>query len=130
MKLIIQNSDNLVWLQTDGEITQANGVYVVDGVSVGISITENTVVTDATDCSYFEFIPQAYSYTDGVWSIYNQNLYQSQVDLYNQSQKKKREATYTVESDPIFFLSQRGEATQEQWLAKIAEIKSRFPYQG
>lgn len=129
MKLIIQNSDNLVWLQTDGEITQANDVYVVDGVSVGISISENTIVNDATDCPYFEFIAQAYSYIDGVWAIYNQDLYQGKIDSYNQSQKQKREAAYKVESDPINFMYQRGEATQEKWLAKIAEIKNRFPYQ-
>jgi len=26
-------------------------------------------------------------------------------------------------------MMQRDEATQEEWLAKIAEIKARFPYQ-
>jgi hypothetical protein len=129
MKLIIQNSDNFVWLQTDGEITQANDVYVVNDVSVGISVTENTIVSDATECPYFEFIAQAYSYTDGVWAIYNQDLYQGQVDSYNQGQKKKRFAAYNLESDPIFFKSQRGEATNQQWLDKIAQIDARYPYQ-
>jgi hypothetical protein len=129
MKLIIQNSDNLVWLQTDGEITQANDVYVVNDVSVGISVTENTIVSDATDCPYFEFIAQAYSYSNGTWSIYNQDLYQSQVDLYNQSQKKKRFTAYTIESDPIFFKSQRGEATNQQWLDAVTAVNNKFQYQ-
>lgn len=38
-----------------------------------------------------------------------------------------RAAAYIVESDPLFFKAQRGEATNEEWLAKIAEIKARFP---
>lgn len=38
-----------------------------------------------------------------------------------------RHAAYVAESDPIFFMSQRGEATQQQWLDKVAEIKARWP---
>ena len=38
-----------------------------------------------------------------------------------------RRAAYAAESDPIFFMAQRGEATQQQWLDKIAEIKARWP---
>jgi hypothetical protein len=38
-----------------------------------------------------------------------------------------RQAAYQAESDPLFFKYQRGEATREEWLAKIAEIKARFP---
>lgn len=38
-----------------------------------------------------------------------------------------RAAAYAKESDPLFFKAQRGEATMEEWLAKIAEIKARFP---
>ena len=39
-----------------------------------------------------------------------------------------RKAAYPVESDPIFFMAQRGEATVEDWTAKVAEIKARYPY--
>ena len=38
-----------------------------------------------------------------------------------------RKAAYAAESDPIFFMSQRGEATQQEWLDKVAEIKARWP---
>ena len=41
--------------------------------------------------------------------------------------KANRRAAYTTEADPLFFKSQRGEATQQEWLNKIAEIKARFP---
>jgi hypothetical protein len=46
----------------------------------------------------------------------------------NAEQSEKRKLAYEQESDPIFFMAQRGEATTEQWDAKIAEIKARYPY--
>jgi hypothetical protein len=38
-----------------------------------------------------------------------------------------RRIAYVLEADPLFFKAQRGEATEQDWLDKIAEIKSRFP---
>ena len=38
-----------------------------------------------------------------------------------------RRAAYAAEADHLFFKSQRGEATQAEWLAKIAEIRARYP---
>lgn len=38
-----------------------------------------------------------------------------------------RAAAYISESDPLFFKAQRGEATMDQWLAKVQEIKNRYP---
>jgi hypothetical protein len=39
-----------------------------------------------------------------------------------------RAEAYKAEADPLFFMSQRGEATEAEWLAVVAEIKARFPY--
>ena len=39
-----------------------------------------------------------------------------------------RAAAYTAEADPIFFKYQRGEATEQEWLDKIEEIRARYPY--
>lgn len=39
-----------------------------------------------------------------------------------------RAQSYRVEADPIFFKAQRGEATMDEWLAKVAEIKALYPY--
>lgn len=50
-------------------------------------------------------------------------------DRFNAEAKQNREAAYKIEADPLFFKSQRGEATQAEWQAKVAEIKARFPYQ-
>lgn len=40
---------------------------------------------------------------------------------------ENRRSAYIVEADPLFFKAQRGEATMEEWQAKVAEIKNRFP---
>jgi hypothetical protein len=39
-----------------------------------------------------------------------------------------RADAYRAEADPLYFKAQRGEATNDEWLAKVAEIKARFPY--
>jgi hypothetical protein len=40
--------------------------------------------------------------------------------------KLLRSEAYKEESDPIFFKWQRGEATEQEWLDKVAEIKQRW----
>ena len=39
----------------------------------------------------------------------------------------KRQRAYEQEADPLFFKAQRGETTMDEWRAKVAEIKVRFP---
>jgi hypothetical protein len=46
---------------------------------------------------------------------------------HSEQRARDRQAAYIAESDPVFFKWQRGEATQQQWLDKIAEIKMRYP---
>jgi hypothetical protein len=38
-----------------------------------------------------------------------------------------RKAAYIAEADPLFFRAQRGEIPEQEWLDKIAEIKTRYP---
>lgn len=45
-----------------------------------------------------------------------------------EEQEAARKAAYVAEADPLFFMSQRGEATTAEWEAKVAEIKARYPY--
>ena len=44
--------------------------------------------------------------------------------------ERERASAYRLEADPLFFKAQRGEATTDEWTAKVAEIKARFPYPG
>jgi hypothetical protein len=41
--------------------------------------------------------------------------------------KQLRAQAYREESDPLFFKAQRGEATMDEWQAKVAEIRARYP---
>jgi len=40
----------------------------------------------------------------------------------------QRANAYREEADPLFFQAQRGEATLEEWSAKVQEIRVRYPY--
>lgn len=64
-----------------------------------------------------------------VWNVIAltaEEVAQQQADRAAQAQAQRAEA-YRTESDPLFFKSQRGEATQQEWLDKVAEIKARYP---
>ena len=50
--------------------------------------------------------------------------------VLRQQAEQSRAAGYRSEADPLFFKAQRGEATTDEWTAKVAEIKARFPYPG
>lgn len=41
--------------------------------------------------------------------------------------RQDRLKAYMEEADPLFFKSERGEATREEWMAKVEEIRARFP---
>lgn len=51
---------------------------------------------------------------------------QRQAERAAQVEAQRAEA-YRTESDPLFFKAQRGEATMQDWLDKVAEIKMRYP---
>jgi len=44
-----------------------------------------------------------------------------------QQAETNRRNAYRNESDPLYLKWQRGEATEQEWLDKIDEIKERFP---
>jgi hypothetical protein len=45
-----------------------------------------------------------------------------------EDQERNRQAAYTQEADPLFFKWQAGEGTEQEWLAKREEIRTRYPY--
>ena len=52
---------------------------------------------------------------------------QIQTAIKNQQADFNRHNAYVKEADPLFFKAQRGEATMEEWQAKVAEIKAQYP---
>ena len=51
-----------------------------------------------------------------------------QIEVATEAIRNQRLSAYREESDPIFFDYQRGEATEEEWLNAIQDIKDRYPY--
>lgn len=41
--------------------------------------------------------------------------------------QQARRLAYMNEADPLFFKAQRGEATMDEWKAKVAGIRERYP---
>lgn len=81
---------------------------------------EELIVTDAVTGQPFAF-DQALA----------TSAYQTVVAEQVQAQaERNRASAYRLEADPLFFKAQRGEATTDEWTAKVAEIKARFPYPG
>jgi hypothetical protein len=57
-----------------------------------------------------------------VWTVRNKTTEELQAEA-----EVRRAKAYRTESDPLFFKAQRGEATHQEWLDKVAEIKARYP---
>lgn len=68
-----------------------------------------------------------YSYDGTTWTR-NPEWVDPNPPTSKEVQSAARAEAYKTESDPLFFKAQRSEATNEEWLAKVAEIKARFPY--
>lgn len=70
---------------------------------------------------------------DGLWTqcwsviqLTAEEVVQRETERAARIQAQRAEA-YRTESDPLFFKAQRGEATQQEWLDKVSEIKLRYP---
>lgn len=63
-----------------------------------------------------------------VWEVSDASA--EEIEQRQQAQEQEKEQlrlnAYREESDPLFFKAQRGEATMDEWLAKITEIKQRY----
>ena len=95
---------------------------IEDGVVVNIAVAEEDFAAEQG----WVFLP----FGVGIGWLYDGAAFSAPLDIVptQQEQSDKRAAAYRVEADPLFFMSQRGEATVEEWQAKVAEIKARFPY--
>lgn len=85
---------------------------------------EDSPVTDVT-----EVLP---ALVDGTWTQSWEIVNLTDEQIAQKAGEKDaalnamRLSAYREESDPLFFRAQRGEATMDEWLAKVAEIKSRY----
>jgi hypothetical protein len=63
---------------------------------------------------------EGYEWENSSWVYYAPVKTSEQIDAL-------RFHAYKKEADPLFFKAQRGEATMQEWLDKIQEIKERYP---
>ena len=128
---ILLDSNNLAFYIGE-TFNVTDDAVILNGGFVNSSYNSSNTTVITTENTPPNNVSFAYKWEDGDWIVVDQDaidVYEAQViATFNAEQKKKRFAAYTIESDPIFFKSQRGEATNEQWLNKIAEIDARYPY--
>ena len=128
---ILLDSNNLAFYIGE-TFNVTDDAVILNGGFVNSSYNSSNTTVITTENTPPNPVSFAYKWEDGDWIVVDQdaiNVYEAQViATFNAEQKKKRFAAYTIESDPIFFKSQRGEATNEQWLNKIAQIDARYPY--
>jgi hypothetical protein len=84
------------------------------------------VTIDAPSITYKQNLSEGTPVNDnGVWKQV-WNVVDKDIDEVNAIHESNRKEAYREESDPLFFKWQRGEATQQEWLDKVTEIKSRW----
>ena len=113
-------------------------VYILKENDVITSI-ESEKVINSISCQADEEMLKTIKYLSCLYIKDGVLLYDKEKELalveadekfaFNNSQKQNRQMAYIKESDPIFMKYQRGEATKEEWEAKVAEIVARYPYQ-
>lgn len=96
---------------------------IEDGVVKNTALAEEEFAAEQGWVLLTEEVTIGWLYADGVFSPPLPPAPPSQ-----EEQEAKRAEAYRVEADPIFFYWQRGKATQQDWLDKIAEIEARYPY--
>jgi hypothetical protein len=81
-----------------------------------------------TNTSYPKDVDNTYTWeNDGYWLGWVNDSEEEILTQINSANENARFMAYRNESDPLFFKAQRGEITQQEWLDKINEIKTRFP---
>jgi len=130
MKILINSNNVAVFFESSGVITLQDNVCTI-GSSVNYQYNaSNATLIDVAPPEYL--LGNCYKREGDAWVVVDEaavDLHRSQLrEQFNAEQKAKRKAAYAEESDPIFFMAQRGEATTEQWDAKINEITNRYPY--
>lgn len=129
MNILLDSNNIAVFVGMAFELKE-DGIFFANSYNSQYT-TANASVIEA-DAPY-PALSHVWKWENDAWVCIDQEAVDAyiaaQKNAFNESQKKKREAAYTVESDPINFMMQRGEATQQEWLDKIAAIKTRFPYQ-
>lgn len=104
------------------ELLESHGVYEVAQADQPTYDTATHRIEEGTPA----LVGAAWTQTWNVIALTAEEIAQRQAQQAARVEAQRAEA-YRTESDPLFFKSQRGEATHQEWLDKVAEIKARYP---
>jgi hypothetical protein len=129
MKTLIDTNGVAVFFEASGPIVlKDNGCFIGSYFNHQYNFSNATIV-DVVPPKYL--LGNCYKREGNAWVVVDEaTVKQHRTNLreqFNAEQSEHRRATYEAEADPLFFMAQRGEATLEQWQAKIAEIKAKYP---
>jgi hypothetical protein len=128
MKILLNSDSVAIFVGLSFTLT-AEGLYLPDAFSAQCT-TANCTVIEVEPPPYY--VSNVYKWENNAWTCIDQPAVDAyiaeQIAKFNQEQSNKRLLAYTAEADGIYFKWQRGEATQQEWLDKVAEIKARYPY--
>jgi len=108
MKKIIQTEK--VIFGAYNEVLEIDNGYICDGVFLSTNVIGVGTIEEVAD------------------DYVNPNIVNKEKEQQNITAKEARAKAYQKESDSLFFKAQRGEATMEEWLNKVEQIKLRYPY--
>lgn len=120
------------WIRIDNMVIDENYHAVFWSGSEGFIETKAGSNISIVDLDEFTSIISAYNQqkADEDQAISERQAYEQTAEHKNIVATNNRQAAYIAEADPLFFKHQRGEATEQEWLDKVAEIKARYPKVG
>ena len=83
---------------------------------MNFALIENNIITNIVVADNIDSIP-----TSGNWIECPKDLW-----IGDNYQEYIRKQLYIKEADPLYFKWKRGEATEQEWLDKITEIKNKY----
>jgi hypothetical protein len=129
MNIILDSNNVGQFIGADFQVTDTC-ILFSDGAVCNDLNASNITVIDADPPA--PPLGGVWKWENSAWVCINQEAVDQynaqQTAAFNKEQSNKRLAAYTLEADPIYFKAQRGEATMAEWEAKVAEIKTRYPY--
>ena len=99
---------------------EASGTWPSDGVEVN-----DEVFNEMVSCRSADKMVKPDS--KGYPVLVDVPAYIPTIEEQNAAIDIQRLAAYQKEADPLFFRYQRGEVTEDVWLAKVEEIKQQYP---
>jgi hypothetical protein len=104
------------------ETAPVNAVVLPDGAKGDELLTDNPDWVEVTGLDPMPGVDSGWTYVDGVW------VAPPVAPVTHADVEAKRAIAYRLTSDALFFQWQRGEATEQDWLAAVQAVKDANPY--